>query len=638
MANNGSTTASIGSLLQNPLAGITNLVGSRTSTSAASPTTAPANSAPPKATAAPTAANGTIIKGLCDILNDWQQGLVKSGVYTTADRYNIVFVPPELGAATLKKPGSTDDTTTGMQNPSTAKQIIDPATNSRNTNNRSLMVEQGKSIIQLIDEVMKGSSYISNQLKATTNELTGNSTPSTPANKDTAWYNITCQAVPLGDTQDPKRNDWAMDMTYIVSTYNINQTRSPYVNQPSFKGVSKSYNYWFTGENTEILKYEQVIDNNFWMPLTDASGTVVQQPQTDSKILYKQFYATRSGTSDKGGANGVNEPMANAQDSLVNAVDFAKINLTIIGDPAWIPQGDTTGTTSAKNFNFSGFYNDGTINFESGEVLFDVNFKTPSDFNLGTGIMDVNATGASSTAGNPTSIGQNATYLATQVVSRFFKGRFEQDLEGTLLTSVPIEGPVVDKTPLTPTVPAAATASAQGVGVANNVSNTTAQLNSLLQNPLAGITNIARTGIGQFNTNLNTLLSGSTNPTPGIQSTTSTASSPAVTPAGPPDPVTTNGVVANPGNVPAPQFINQIGTTLNNAVGLTNVSQLGELQTQLNGLLAGQSLSSITPASPIYGAVQALQGQIAQAQAQLSNPFRGTLNPSTTQIMAKENG
>jgi hypothetical protein len=130
-------------------------------------------------------------------------------------------------------------------------------------------------------------------------------------------------------------------------------------------------------------------------------------------------------------------------DYLYNPADFATVTLKIIGDPAWLQQGEASSTVNASNFSFAPFNSDGGINFDASEVCFDVIWNQPEDYNFSTGLTEVNNNQKNSngtyTRNHPQ---QNQTYRALSCTSMFSKGSFTQTLKGTLLTTVPGQGPV----------------------------------------------------------------------------------------------------------------------------------------------------------------------------------------------------
>jgi hypothetical protein len=92
----------------------------------------------------------------------------------------------------------------------------------------------------------------------------------------------------------------------------------------------------------------------------------------------------------------------------------------------------------AASFNFNGFYPDGAINTDAQQPVFVLNWNAPADYNLSSGLMNVNA---SATKGNNNNLqkaqpAQTAAYQAMTIKSYFNKGKFEQELEGTLIKNL----------------------------------------------------------------------------------------------------------------------------------------------------------------------------------------------------------
>ena len=161
-----------------------------------------------------------------------------------------------------------------------------------------------------------------------------------------------------------------------------------------------------------------------------------------SKInsLVKYQYQTASGQSSMGGDNNVNEPAANAADQLYSPSDLKEATIQIVGDPAWLQQGESwVHSKKGDPFYYSAFLKDGTINFDSQQILFEISYNTPNDYNLETGLLQPNY-GNMNVIGSRDSqlqkLGSAAevrTYLAKEVISNFSKGKFTQTLKGALM-------------------------------------------------------------------------------------------------------------------------------------------------------------------------------------------------------------
>lgn len=383
--------------------------------------------APPTADAAPNP-KLTVRKGIIEAMNQFQQDLVKRKIYTYPDVYSVEFVTPAIEQAKIRRPGG-DKKSGGSAAPATAKDQLDPKTQSYDSTTRIVSATAGTQLVQFLDTILRNSSYIEDQQLVKVLEDSGIQVKNGSPAKNLAWYKISLEATP--GKYDPKRNDYAYNMKYIIHPYKINEMRSRYFAQPKFNGVHKQYNYWFTGENTQILSYEQNYNSLYSSIL---SGGPASPYNTDSDSV-KWSWQTRSNESSQQAAGRVNEIAANAADYLYNPSDLATANLTIVGDPAWLQQGEAFATPTKTNFNFSPFLADGTINYEAQQILFEILINTPEDYNLATGLMDPNQRSVINPAAKKTgSTRQSYVYYATLVTSSFVKGKFTQNLTGSLLT------------------------------------------------------------------------------------------------------------------------------------------------------------------------------------------------------------
>jgi hypothetical protein len=387
-------------------------------------------SAPPKASSAPKANSKEVFTGLTEALNTNQQRLVKEGKYKVADIYEIEFAPVSLGDATVKRQGATDYTNTPLQNAAKSASAINSATNSVNMTSRTMQVSAGMQIVQFIDEVIRNSSYITDQQLYIVDEVTQKVKPNpNPPGGQVAWYKINVQATQLG--YDEKRRDHAYRLKYIITPYAINSMQSDWFPNSRYRGSHKSYQYWFTGLNTSILNFEQEYNSLYRLII---SGTNIPTKATsDFRDQYRRTYLPTSENHAKGAEGYTNEAGDNAASFLYSPTDQAKIKLRIVGDPAWMQQGEIAEGISARNFNFSPFNNDGTINYDSQEVVFDISWNRPADYDPNTGLMDLARSQVKPDGTYSNQPQENATYTAIKCKNIFSKGRFEQELEGRLI-------------------------------------------------------------------------------------------------------------------------------------------------------------------------------------------------------------
>lgn len=394
--------------------------------SATNSTQAGANTpAPPKANAAP---KKTITGGLVDALNQFEQERVADGTFTVADEYEVIFPDSVIADAKTKPPNVVDKTKVAQPTPRTVGQQLNGATNSMNPNAQTKPSVAGMSIIQFIDQAVRNSSYIYDQqtiqYDEENNEISNSNAP-----EGFVWFRIGVQALPL--RYDPKRNDYAYKITYSIAPYKVNDIKSEYFNKSPFQGTHKKYSYWFTGENNEVLDYNQDFNNLYYVVVNGNQRPPGSAEEYREKN--KRVFQARSQESDQGQDGKINEPAANAATSLYSPADLSRVKISIVGDPGWIAQGEIW--RNIRFFNYNPFYPDGTINYEIQEPLFEIAWNKPVDYSLSTGLMNPNqrTNGANEIETLSPGPSQSYIYRAVSVTSNFRQGKFTQDLEGVLV-------------------------------------------------------------------------------------------------------------------------------------------------------------------------------------------------------------
>ena len=407
----------------------------------------PPTPAPQTAVAAPTPSR-TIVQGLMQAMNDFQQKLVQDGVYEQADNYSIEFVGPgseKISGATLVQPNvKLDKNKTSMQN---GKEV--PEKDRVDNASRSFSITAGQQILQVIELVLRNSSYISSQALFTIDE-NGKQIPTKNSNynEPVKWYIINMSAQPRSSKLDGKRNDYAYDIKYTVSPFLIKNLSSVYFPVNQFSGVHKSYPYWFTGKNTAVLEYQENLNAIFRMTLSgaveeDSTATNLRNAQTASlNEIMMYTYQARSTESSQQALGKSFELGANATELLYDPTGLRSAKVKIVGDPAWIAQGSffrpvTQETFGGKSLT-SGFMPDGSIAFDNQEILFEIVWQRPEDYDLGTGLADPYS--QTQKKYNARVALQSRVYIATKVISEFRSGRFEQTIEGKLYTFIKPDG------------------------------------------------------------------------------------------------------------------------------------------------------------------------------------------------------
>ena len=401
---------------------------------------------PSKASAAPTPKK-TITAGLMGAMNELQAELVSKGIYQYPDTYEIVFAngADSIKDALITLPGKVKNQRASPMAPAAAKdpKSKDTARQQTDNNVRNFNITAGQQILQAIDLTIRNSSYIYKQAAVQNSEQPNiekiekdgeddnSSENKVPATANLNWFEITMEAIP--GKYDYKRNDYSYTIRYIISPYRVQNFNSKFYPIPKFAGIHKQYLYWFTGENTDVLDYQATFNHLYNMTVSGKEPgnnnlKKLRQKYTSSmRDLTKYSYQAASDQTRSGAESDANEIGANAAESLYSPSDLARGKIKIVGDPGWIQQGSVASGVGISNFNYNGFLPDGTINFDSQQVMFSIEWQRPQDYNLATGL--ANPYGRE---GGPRKPVNSYVYHAIKCTSEFRQGRFEQTIDGSL--------------------------------------------------------------------------------------------------------------------------------------------------------------------------------------------------------------
>jgi hypothetical protein len=259
-----------------------------------------------------------------------------------------------------------------------------------NSKERTMAFNGATPIIQAITSVIKQSDYLVNGLKEvyTTEEspdakTNSNSSEKIDSKKRLKWFTVMPK---IEDIKfDRKSKDWVYNITYQVKTYEIPILKSAYADKTTpYYGAVKRYEYWWTGQNSEIVKYEQTMNNTYFT--VALSGDSASSASTGGKaniplVFGKRQKADRLGKLDVG---------MEAQNSVVTDLydpgAWADAKIEILGDPDWLANPEYS-SGDAKSF----YGNDGyTIQSNSGQIFVEIKFLEAVDYNNSTGVMNIN--------------------------------------------------------------------------------------------------------------------------------------------------------------------------------------------------------------------------------------------------------
>jgi hypothetical protein len=381
--------------------------------------------APPKANA-----SATVTQGLIDALNQFQEQDVKNGKRRIANKFSIEIVSDAIASAQLSyKADNYSKTQTPMEGSNEPATRLLTEKQAADLNTKTFSAVAGTSVVAFIEKVVRNSTYITDQSLVAVDPLTGVQKPKNTAPRILGWFKISTEVVPID--WDDITNDFAYEVKYVVTPYRLVNSGSSYFPDVPFPGVHKSYKYFFTGENKAVISYEQQYDALYRQVISGNLARLLENNTLTYNQWERRVVQPFSGQSSQGGSTiRSNEVPANFADSLYSISDLSKVSIGIIGDPAWLFQGEASGSYGARQFDPRPFLPDGTINVDYGQIYFDIQFNTPADYNLnGSGLIDPEFDPQ-----DPKEPSQRYTYLARTVTSMLSGGKFTQTLEGVLVT------------------------------------------------------------------------------------------------------------------------------------------------------------------------------------------------------------
>jgi hypothetical protein len=428
---------------------------------------------------------GEQLDDLMEKLNDEQKKLNNgSGLgYTYAVKYSSEKDAERIRSAQIvsaadidkyKWPGS-GAKTSKQSNANTETQKNNKPKNTE----RRTTISKGTAIIAAINQIIAQSKFLEDALKTVyTTALEPNQDKKDlpaldqPGKKTIEWFSCTPDIRNL--KWNSKTADWVYDINYILTVYDTPILDAAYTNPgKEYYGPAKRYDYWYSGTNTEILKYQQVLDNNYYTTyLSDDFG----QSDADKKANQNGGQNTTDATNGSGNGAGVTTSLVQNQrtgqptqgkagvgmeaqnsylTSLFDASAVATATIDILGDPDWLMSttsaayDDKGSVTLGRNEGvvYSKFYGrDGyTVNPDGGQIFFEIDFKEAIDYK--SEAIDVpGISGAPGTLAINSSIlfwkdpkstsklVKGISYNCTKVKSTFLNGIFKQTLSAQINT------------------------------------------------------------------------------------------------------------------------------------------------------------------------------------------------------------
>jgi len=377
------------------------------------------------------------VKGLVDILNNDEkaQRTSKNPQIEVENEYEIIISSDEIKNS-LMVPGDLINKEKTPFIPVTSTDNVNERTAFRNQLGsiqkkiRQLSITSGMHILKVIDLVISQSDYIKKALNSIDNEQDDTNVPN-PNPKNISWFNVIPFVKVLTSGSGPNGRDaitknFAHRITYIINKYEIPYIRSVYASKTMrYYGPHKRYNYWYTGQNSEILSYEVTFNHLYQNDMAKTSdGKVDNSKSQDVTASAKSgINADTTGT-----APGSNDIPATIKSWLYSPGDIQKFQLKILGDPDYLmPTYSMRDIEAARNF----YGPDFTIDPSQGQVFIEIDFNQVEDYESGTGLLKPNHDIFFSNYPSDLNI-KGIVYMINEVNSSFSKGRFEQTITGSL--------------------------------------------------------------------------------------------------------------------------------------------------------------------------------------------------------------
>jgi hypothetical protein len=328
-----------------------------------------------------------------------------------------------------------------------------------NPKDRTFQFAQGQSLTAIINQVILSSEYAKEAIDP--KSKTGRT-----ADGFIKWFRLDVQ-IELLD-YDIVTGDFAKRFTYRVVPFLVhesifsNPTSVPNY-APIKKKITKAYNYIYTGQNVDVLRFDIEIKNSFFTgtpPGNPADSAKASDPNTSGGTAPQQNKEAKAGkgaavaaalatggrkrnrrTPDalddkiKGGSRqqDVEQAVAEAFHKAFtqNQTEMVTINIEILGDPYWIVDSGFANYFAPATENNSQITEDGTMNYEGSDVYIYLTFRTPSDINEGNGTYEFSYGGKESPF--------SGIYKVNQCESVFTDGTFRQKLSCMRMPSQDIE-------------------------------------------------------------------------------------------------------------------------------------------------------------------------------------------------------
>jgi hypothetical protein len=390
---------------------------------------------------------GFIVYSYAAALDSYQQQLKKNKHIITPDRYNFVFENPIMAESKIVFPKKTEIKSTPMMSVNSPGGIAAIRAQAGlpiagpDINTEIFSINAGTSILEVIDQAIRASEFIRNQFPNPAEVVPADATGEQIANqlkKEITWYKI----VPVVELKefDELLNKYSKQITYHISTYTIHNSKFRDAPKSVPSSYTKKYSYIYTGQNKDIIDFSLDFDTMFYTAITADKSKIqtvkiqqLEQEKTDAGTDPITHVKVQTAvTQPVSGQANMPDPLSSDNKAvLINDFvqatmsgsrgDMINVNLKIIGDPQLIKQDDVMYNPANSVPRQAGTIDpiSKSVVFDAGEVFALLEFRTPTDYNDTTGLMNFENTELSVFSG---------LYKIITVDNEFKQGSFTQTL------------------------------------------------------------------------------------------------------------------------------------------------------------------------------------------------------------------
>ena len=288
-------------------------------------------------------------------------------------------------------------------------------------NARKITIAKATPILQAINQIVAQSSFLEDALRTVyTTSLEPDSEKDAQVlldksgKKSIEWFYCTPDVSNL--TWNDNTADWVYDINYILNVYDTPVLDTAYTNPgKKYYGPHKRYEYWYSGTNTEVLRYKQTLNNLYSSTFLDEKFAFGKS-KDDKKADKNGGTNTKDASNGSGNATGVVTPAVQNQrtgqptqgkqgtgmeaqnsylTSLFDPNAQAEAEVEILGDPDWLmsqskavykengefaaPLGPNESIVYNKFYGGDGF----SASPAGGQVFFEIDFKEAIDYKSG---------------------------------------------------------------------------------------------------------------------------------------------------------------------------------------------------------------------------------------------------------------